>query len=249
MGYEWPAPSTTWVTATWQDHKNRNPPSTEPGTDIGTAYGAPVVAVESGTISKVKTSNSGGEGRTVEVSLDDGRTARPLHMSEIWVSVGQRVSRGQQLGLSGASGFGDDWYYGPHVHQTLWNGPSWSGPTIDFQLYVGEGGDMPLTAADKQIIKDAIFEFMRDATTPPAGYDRWPFMAESVWNAPVVTPTGLQAAGIVLAANTLPPEQITAIAQAVVAELPDVPGGGASAEEVEAIITAALSALVLRASP
>jgi hypothetical protein len=42
------------------------------------------------------------------------------------------------MGLTGASGYGSDWYYGPHVHQTLWPGAIWGAPTIDFQLYVSD---------------------------------------------------------------------------------------------------------------
>jgi murein DD-endopeptidase len=48
------------------------------------------------------------------------------------------VRRGDLIGLSGASGFGSDWGYGAHVHQTLWPGEAWAAPTIDFELYVGD---------------------------------------------------------------------------------------------------------------
>jgi hypothetical protein len=72
------------------------------------------------------------------------------------------------------------------VHTTLWPGQIWASPTIDFELYAGEDeDDMPLQPADKQIIKDAVFEFMLETNGPPAGFDRWPFMAAAVWNAPV----------------------------------------------------------------
>jgi hypothetical protein len=135
MGYLLPT-ETDWVTCSWQCHRDRSPASSEPGTDYGCAYGSTVYAVEAGQVTYVKTTNSGGMGRVVEYRLTDGRTTRSLHMSAVWVAVGQRLSRGQALGLSGASGYGDDWYYGPHDHQTLWDGPAWSGPTIDFHLYI-----------------------------------------------------------------------------------------------------------------
>jgi murein DD-endopeptidase MepM/ murein hydrolase activator NlpD len=142
MGYALPTP-TDWVTCSWQCHRDRNPPSEEAGTDFGSGYGSDVYAAEAGTITYVKHSNSGAMGRVVEYALDDGRHTRTLHMSQVWVGVGQRVGRGQVLGLSGASGYGDDWYYGPHAHQTLWPGAAWCCDTIDFALYVGSGQVAP----------------------------------------------------------------------------------------------------------
>lgn len=129
--------NTSYVSASWQSHKNRNPPSSEPGTDYASSYGAPLYAPDNGVITYVKHDNGGGGGRTVRLKPDDGQETQSLHNSEIWVSPGQRVKRGQQIGRTGASGFGDDWYYGPHVHQTLWQDVAWVGPTIDFALYVG----------------------------------------------------------------------------------------------------------------
>jgi murein DD-endopeptidase MepM/ murein hydrolase activator NlpD len=140
MGYVAPAAP---ISSSWQDHKNRQPPSSEPGTDYATVYGTVVGAPGPGTVVDRKTSNSGGMGRYVTIALDDGRTTRAIHLSAVWLSVGQRVDRGTGLGLSGASGNGSDWYYGPHVHMTLWPGGAWAAPTIDFALYVGADDPEP----------------------------------------------------------------------------------------------------------
>ncbi len=139
MGYALPTP-TSYVSCSWQCHRDRNPPSTEPGTDYGCGYGSNVYAADAGRISDLKTSNSNATGRYVTIDLNDGRRVRTLHMSSISVSVGQTVTRGQLIGKSGASGYGDDWYYGPHAHQTLWS--CWcynfcADCTIDFAKYVG----------------------------------------------------------------------------------------------------------------
>ena len=96
------------VSDTWQGHKNRNPPSSEPGTDYACAYGTILVAAASGTIADLKTSNGSATGRYVTIDLDDGRRTRYLHMSEIWVGVGQRVNQGDHVGKSGASANGSD---------------------------------------------------------------------------------------------------------------------------------------------
>lgn len=138
MGYAMPA--TAPISATWQDHKNRNPPSQEPGTDVATAFGTRVGCAEAGKVTYIDTNPGGGEGRVVGVTLNDGRYVRYLHMDQIYVGYNQAVGRGQTLGLSGASGYGDPWYYGPHVHVSLWERPGMPfSQTIDFQRYVGDG--------------------------------------------------------------------------------------------------------------
>jgi hypothetical protein len=96
-----------------------------------------VWAVENGVVTDTNYSTMGGTGRHIAVDLDDGRRTRSLHLSEIWVRVGQRVSRGQQLGLTGASGFGSNWGYGAHVHETLLpNHANEFRQSLDFELYV-----------------------------------------------------------------------------------------------------------------
>jgi hypothetical protein len=146
MGYNLPS-NTDYVSANHYNHCcERNPPSSEPGTDYGSAYGSPLYAVGSGTVVDLSWSNGGGTGRFLTIDLDDGRRARSLHLSEIWVDVGWRVSQGQQVGLTGASGWGSDWGYGAHVHQTLWDGWYYdfcSSCTIDFENYVGSSEPGP----------------------------------------------------------------------------------------------------------
>lgn len=139
MTYKLPA---DWpVTASWQSHKDRNPPSSEPGTDIGTPYGTVLLMPADATIIEVKTSNSGAMGRVVGYRFTDGRCSRSIHMAEIWTSVGQSLKQGMAYGKSGASGYNSDWYYGPHYHQTLWPGDMWEADTIDFMEYLDRYGE------------------------------------------------------------------------------------------------------------
>jgi murein DD-endopeptidase MepM/ murein hydrolase activator NlpD len=143
MGYALPT-DTDYVSASWQSHRNRNPPSTEPGTDYASGYGSPLFAPGDGTIVDLKSSTSSATDRYLAIDLDDGRRARSLHLAEIWVHNGWRVGRGQQIGLTGASGWGSEWGYGSHVHETLWNFHGYQfcpDCTIDFAPYVG--GDTP----------------------------------------------------------------------------------------------------------
>lgn len=122
------------ITDTYQGHKRRG--SKEPGTDYGCAYGTPLVAPYAGRVSVVDNNNGGAEGRRVSIDLDDGRRVSFIHCSKIIVSLGQRVSKGQHIANSGASGFGKDWYYGPHVHVSLWPAPGMAySQTIDFEPF------------------------------------------------------------------------------------------------------------------
>ena len=131
-------PADVWVSSSWADHKYRNPPSVEPGTDYATGYGTSIRMAGNGTVSAINRSNGGGTGRYVKVNLDDGRAVRYLHLSHIACYEGQWLAQGQLFAESGASGFGSDWGYGPHVHTTLLSSP-WSNlrDSLDFENYVG----------------------------------------------------------------------------------------------------------------
>jgi murein DD-endopeptidase len=161
MGYT--RPNDAPVSASWQSHKDRNPPSSEPGTDYASAYGVAVLCAGNGTVTDRKTSNGSATGRYLTVSLDDGRTVRYLHLSSCSVGIGERVSAGQAVAIGGASGYGSDWYYGPHVHTTLWPGGIWNDPTIDFDIYIGTAPTpTPILEDDEMIL-------IRTSDTNPDG--------------------------------------------------------------------------------
>jgi murein DD-endopeptidase MepM/ murein hydrolase activator NlpD len=141
-GYHLPT-DTDRVTASWQDHRDRRPPSSEPGTDYarfdGQSYGKSIFAPGNGVVFETKTNNSGPTGRFITIDMDDGRRTRSLHLSQVGVRPGQRVTRGQQIGLLGGSANGSDWGVGAHVHQTLWAGHYYKfgkDGTIDFDAHV-----------------------------------------------------------------------------------------------------------------
>jgi hypothetical protein len=136
-GYQRPVDAP--ISASWQDHRNRNPPSSEPGTDYACAYGTPIAAAGEGVVVDYTHSTAGGTGRYLTIDLDDGRRVRYLHLAEVWLGVGVRVAQGQHVALSGASGWGSEWGYGAHVHTTLFPGRSYDfGNTLDFETYVEE---------------------------------------------------------------------------------------------------------------
>lgn len=102
------------VSDTFAIHVERG--SVNPGTDYVAGYGSTVYAVATGTVTDADSSTGGSGGRTIHVDHDDGSGADYLHLSSVAVRVGQRVAQGNIIGRSGASGYGQEWYYGPHLH-------------------------------------------------------------------------------------------------------------------------------------
>lgn len=86
------------------------------GMDIsgGGVHGKPVVAANDGTVAAVNWAHSPGRGYGIYIILDHGGQVSTLygHLSNISVSVGQQVSRGQTIGAVGSTG----WSTGPHLH-------------------------------------------------------------------------------------------------------------------------------------
>lgn len=141
-------PVDAWVSSDWQNHKDRKPPSVQPGTDYACAYGSNLVTPARCVVTHVDRDPNQGEGRVVTVNpIGSRHHISFLHLSDkIWVRVGQILDQGVVFGQSGASGFGKDWYYGPHVHVTLWDGKPWQSWTLDFEKYLAStagGGGVP----------------------------------------------------------------------------------------------------------
>ncbi|TDU02994.1 murein DD-endopeptidase MepM/ murein hydrolase activator NlpD [Streptomyces sp. 846.5] len=80
------------------------------GVDLAVPVGTTVQAVGAGTV--VKAEWGGAYGRMVVVRHADGRYSLYAHLSQIDVHVGETVSAGTELGLSGATGN----VTGPHLH-------------------------------------------------------------------------------------------------------------------------------------
>jgi murein DD-endopeptidase MepM/ murein hydrolase activator NlpD len=81
------------------------------GLDIAAPSGTPVAAATSG---KVLLATHAGGGYGIQIILDHGGGLRTVyaHLSQLNVETGERVSRGQIIGLVGSTGFST----GPHLH-------------------------------------------------------------------------------------------------------------------------------------
>ncbi|MEU6236802.1 LysM peptidoglycan-binding domain-containing M23 family metallopeptidase, partial [Kitasatospora sp. NPDC047058] len=103
------------------------------GVDFVASTGTPLRAVAAGTV--VKAGNGGAYGNEVEIKLADGKYAEYAHLSSIGVKIGQTVTAGQQIGLSGATGN----VTGPHLHFEIRTGSEY-GSDIDPIAYLRAHG-------------------------------------------------------------------------------------------------------------
>jgi murein DD-endopeptidase MepM/ murein hydrolase activator NlpD len=78
--------------------------------DIGVPTGTPIHAAGSGTV--IMASYNGGYGNYTCIDHGGGVSSCYGHQSSIQVAVGQHVTQGQVIGLSGNTGFST----GPHLH-------------------------------------------------------------------------------------------------------------------------------------
>jgi len=145
-----PAPYTG--TSSRDAHLHRDPPSSEPGTDYYMDIGTPLRAPARCRVVQTGGSVVPATGRYT--ILDDGyRWLRYLHQSEWWVRTGQELDVGDIFGLSGASGYGSEYFGadgmddfpwwetgGPHVHVTAFRGRALTlgaSGTVDFHALTG----------------------------------------------------------------------------------------------------------------
>lgn len=96
------------------------------GTDFRAKPRTRVYASKSGRVVRAKW--DGGYGRIVVIEHTGGYTTWYGHLSAIRVKAGQKVKRGQFIGLSGSSGHAT----GPHLHFEI----RWKGKSVDSARYI-----------------------------------------------------------------------------------------------------------------
>jgi murein DD-endopeptidase MepM/ murein hydrolase activator NlpD len=99
------------------------------GIDFHASSGTPVHAVGLGTV--VEAGWGGAYGNQVVIRMNDGTYTQYGHLSSISVSVGQKVTPGQRIALSGATGN----VTGPHLHFEARTSPEY-GSDIDPVAYL-----------------------------------------------------------------------------------------------------------------
>lgn len=80
------------------------------GVDIAAPTGTPIRSAQDGTVTLAGW--KGGYGQTLEIDHGDGQVTRLAHQSELLVTEGEHVRRGERIGRVGTSGSST----GPHLH-------------------------------------------------------------------------------------------------------------------------------------
>lgn len=101
------------ISASFASHKNRKPASKLPGTDYPVPVGTSVHATADGVV--VRANRTPLSGLNIKIAHADGSNSYYLHMSSLWVTVGQRVAQGNVIGKSGNTGNST----GPHLHFSI----------------------------------------------------------------------------------------------------------------------------------
>jgi murein DD-endopeptidase MepM/ murein hydrolase activator NlpD len=100
----------SYVSTSYQASSSLWSSGSHTGIDFHAATGTSVHAVGAGTV--VETGWGGAYGNQVVLKMNDGTYTQYGHLSSIGVTVGQQVTAGQQIALSGATGN----VTGPHLH-------------------------------------------------------------------------------------------------------------------------------------
>ena len=110
LGYQWPIAGRVTSPYGYRVHPVYGTRKLHTGVDIGAPRGTPIAATTSGTV--IFAGSRGGYGRTVIVDHGEGLSSLYAHMTQINVSEGTTVQRGDIVGLVGATGTAT----GNHLH-------------------------------------------------------------------------------------------------------------------------------------
>jgi len=94
----------------WRDDPFTGKRTFHHGIDIATSHGNPIYATADGTVIQARTDKIGG--KTIKIKHMFGHVTIYCHLSKFLVKVGQKVKRGETIGLVGSTGKAR----GPHVH-------------------------------------------------------------------------------------------------------------------------------------
>ena len=144
--YAWPLAGVPLrITQGWGGTFSHAYPDNRHAVDFAVAVGVPVLAARDGTVMQVESGFSaaavdrhfGGQANHVRVLHDDGTMALYAHLDAngVFVRPGQRVRRGQRLGLSGNTGFST----GPHLHFVIQANRGMRLESLPFRMF-GPGG-------------------------------------------------------------------------------------------------------------
>jgi hypothetical protein len=143
--YLFPLPSTApRIEQGWGGRHSHADAENHHAVDFAAAEGTTIVAARDGTVMQVDDNATGpgtgsreDEANFVRILHDDGSMALYAHLQPggVLARPGQRVHRGQPIGLSGNSGFSS----GPHLHFVVQANRGMHLESVPFRMFSGQG--------------------------------------------------------------------------------------------------------------
>ncbi len=130
-GYPLPFPVPVTSGYGWRIHPITGEMAFHGGIDLGAPMGTPVLATGEGRVDYA--GMAGAYGNLVEIHHGRHQATRYAHLSAIDVTVGQRVIKGQRIGLVGSTGRST----GPHLHYEILLASPHGWVTTDPAPYLG----------------------------------------------------------------------------------------------------------------
>lgn len=111
---QWPVPASHTITSKYgyRIHPISGVKKFHAGIDIGAPGGSDIVAAESGTVLSASFGYNGGYGNYIVINHGNGVTTRYAHCSNLYVSAGAKISKGQKIAAVGSTGAST----GNHLH-------------------------------------------------------------------------------------------------------------------------------------
>lgn len=124
ISFKWPCPSSSRVTSGFGDRESptEGASSNHKGIDIGAGTGAAIVAAADGDV--VIATYSYSAGNYIMIDHGGGVSTVYMHCSQLLVSKGAKVTKGQTIAKVGSTGYST----GPHLHFGIRSGGSYVNP-------------------------------------------------------------------------------------------------------------------------
>ncbi len=124
ISFKWPCPSSSRITSNFGDRESptEGASSNHKGMDIGASTGSAIVAAADGEV--VISTYSYSAGNYIMIDHGGGVSTVYMHCSQLLVSKGAKVTKGQTIAKVGSTGYST----GPHLHFGIRSGGSYVNP-------------------------------------------------------------------------------------------------------------------------
>lgn len=124
ISFKWPCPSSSRITSWFGDRESptEGASSNHKGIDIGASTGSAIVAAADGEV--VISTYSYSAGNYIMIDHGGGVSTVYMHCSQLLVSKGAKVTKGQTIAKVGSTGYST----GPHLHFGIRSGGSYVNP-------------------------------------------------------------------------------------------------------------------------